>query len=129
MTRSDNVVRAGLTGKLVDRQEFQRIASSACEPPRILLPVVSEQEQGASYAAGIEEFDVAVLDVAAGQAVTRRGGRVGVLLCIGGTVAIEPTGTAPVDLDSGEAALVPACVERYEVRGSSGAAKLFAVSG
>ena len=128
MTRSDNVVRAGLTDKPVDRQEFQRIASSASEPPQIVLPVVDEGGQRASYAAGIEEFDVTVLDVAPGGTIVRRGGRVSVLLCIGGAVTVESIGVAPVRLDSGEAAFVPACVEGYELHGCRGDPKLFAIS-
>jgi mannose-6-phosphate isomerase len=131
MTRSDNIVRAGLTRKPVDRNAVREIAGERAAPTRRILPESSENGLDATYTTGIDDFDVAVLRTPEGRVVPRRGGRVSVLLCVGGSVVVQarPPGPAGVvRLDSGEAALIPACVESYELRGAGRDPRVFAVS-
>ena len=131
MTRSDNVVRAGLTRKPVDWNEVQEIASVCAEPARRIVPEIGPNGLDATYATGITDFDVSVLETPEGRVVPGRGGQVSVLLCVGGAVAVRVRPAGPVRelrLDSGEAALIPACVESYAVRGIARSPKVFVVS-
>jgi mannose-6-phosphate isomerase len=131
MTRSDNIVRAGLTRKPVDRNAVREIAREHAVPARRILPVSSEDGLDAAYTTGIDDFDVAVLRTPEGRVVPRSGGRVSVLLCVAGSVAVQARPPGPsgvVRLDSGEAALIPACVESYELRGTGREPRVFAVS-
>ena len=131
MTRSDNVVRAGLTRKPVAPHEVREIARVCAEPARCIVPTIGENGLDATYETGIDDFDVSVLETSKGRVVPRGGGQVSVLLCVGGAVVVRARGTGPgseVRLGSGEAALIPACVESYEVQGAAQNPRVFVVS-
>ena len=124
MTPSDNVVRAGLTHKHVNAEELARIASPRASSPEIVRPqVLSGDLREARYATQTDAFEVRVLELEGERSVVRSGGRVAVLLCVEG--ALEADG---VELSAGEAALVPAALERYELKGSAGRSRVFEVS-
>lgn len=124
MTPSDNVVRAGLTHKHVNPQELVRIVASHPGSPEVIGPQVLGGERGeARYATGTDAFEVRVLELDGERSVVRSGGRVAILLCVEGSL-----GADVVELSAGEAALVPAALESYELKGSAGGSRVFEVS-
>ena len=124
MTRSDNVIRGGLTEKHVDWRELARVSSPCAGPIELIEPeTLAGDGDEALYGTGTDEFDVRALTLEPGRVRARSGGHVAVLLCVEG--AVEAGG---IDLSPGEAALVPASAEGYELRGSARTNKVFEVS-
>ena len=124
MTRSDNVVRAGLTQKHVNARELARIAVPLVSSPEIVRPRRLPGEPGETrYATRTDAFEVRVLELEGERSVVRSGGRVAVLLCVEGALVADA-----VELSAGEAALVPAALEGYELKGSAGGSRVFEVS-
>jgi mannose-6-phosphate isomerase len=118
MASSDNVVRAGLTSKVVDVEELARIADFEPLPLRPQAPTpVSPTEQG--YPADASEFEVTRVRVG-GAAIHRRAAvsSVEVLVCLEGEVRIrEAARHRSLVLRRGAAALVPAASPGYAVAG------------
>jgi mannose-6-phosphate isomerase len=119
MANSDNVLRGGLTGKLVDVDELLRVLRFEARPVEVLRPVRDASGAGV-YATPAEEFRLARVRVEAGglfQVADDRG--VEILLCSEGDVHVradaDPRGVA---LGRGASCLVPAAAGAYEVRGS-----------
>lgn len=133
MTRSDNVVRAGLTSKHVDPDELRSVIRPAPGPPEVLAPV-DEDGGGRSrrYDAGLDAFTLRVCELATDeQRVVRDPGTASLVLCVAGRVELrEPAapGAAPVALGPAEAALVPARVEAFQLRGTARTSQVFRVS-
>jgi mannose-6-phosphate isomerase len=131
MTRSDNVIRGGLTPKHIDPDEFRAVAVDRAEPAETSLRTAGE-DLVSRYDLGIEDFELASLRLAAPHLeVVRPGGRVAVVLCVEGAIDVVPEPGAPgspIRLSGGEAALVPAGVEAYRLRGSARTSKVFEVS-
>ncbi len=124
MTRSDNVIRAGLTQKHVDRDELTRVVVPRVGAAETLRPeAVDGEAREVTYAPGTDQFRVRTIELEPDRSIARTGGRVAVLLCIEG--AVEADGT---DLSPGEAALVPAGLESYELKGSARTSRVFEVS-
>lgn len=124
MTRSDNVVRGGLTSKHVERNELARITLPHPQPAERGRPLIGTRDGlEATYETGTDEFAVRTLAIDPDRRVARSGGRVAVLLCVEGR--IETDGVA---LSAGEAALVPAALESYELKGSARTSRVFEVS-
>ena len=124
MTRSDNVIRGGLTEKHVDWRELARVSLPCAGPVEAIEPeAIPGDGCETLYATGTEEFGVRTLAFESDQLIVRGGGRVAVLLCVEG--AVEAGG---IDLSAGEAALVPASLEGYEMKGSAGTSRVFEVS-
>lgn len=123
MTRSDNVIRGGLTEKHVDRDELRRVTVPQARPA---WTIQAQRDPNAgpesTYPTGTSEFEVRILDVEPRTAARRAGGRVAVLLCVEGAVQADG-----LELSRGEAALVPAGLESYEVKGSARESKVFEV--
>jgi mannose-6-phosphate isomerase len=120
MASSDNVVRAGLTSKHVDREEFLRIADFAPRAARPLAPSpVSATEL--VFATGADEFRVARIDVRpdAPHGCDAVCG-VEVLVCVEGAARVVGRGDAGhCALPRGAAALVPAASPGYAVEGDA----------
>lgn len=127
MTPSDNVVRAGLSTKHVDREEFGRIASLSASPVCRLQPSKGTGNE-LTYATGTEEFELVSLRLGGAHPLRGegRGRRVTLVLCVEGDVELI-AGDHRVALGSGEAALVPASVEHHVVEAEA-PAYLFVVS-
>jgi len=118
MATSDNVVRAGLTSKHVDRDELLRIADFAARPPRPLVPSpVSATEL--AFATDAEEFRVSRIEVrpaAPHRCDAPHGAEI--LVCVAGAARVIGCGdAAPCALPRGAAALVPASSAGYAVEG------------
>jgi mannose-6-phosphate isomerase len=118
MASSDNVVRAGLTSKLVDVEEAVRIADFEPRPLRPELPTpVSPTEH--DHSACASEFAVTRVRVR-GSAIHRRAAvsSIEVLVCLEGEVRVQDAaGHEELALDRGTAALVPAASPGYSLAG------------
>ena len=118
MASSDNVVRAGLTTKHVDRDEFLRIADFEPRAARPLVPSpVSETEL--AFATSADEFRVSRIEVRPGaphRCDAVRG--VEILVCVEGegrVVGRDDVG--PCTLRRGAGAFVPAASPGYAIEG------------
>jgi mannose-6-phosphate isomerase len=121
MTPSDNVVRAGLSSKHVDLEEFRRIASVRAEEIRPLRPESGLEGNELRYPTGTPHFEISSCELGNERPglMTRVGGRVSVLLCVAGAVrATAGDGTA-ISLRAGEAGLVPAATDEYTLETQS----------
>jgi len=133
MTRSDNVVRAGLTPKHVDPDELLAVIRPEASPAEIVAPAPEPGRPGSlRYDAGVDAFGVCVSQLAAGEErPARPGGSAALVLCVEGAVGLsEPgrAGASALALAAGEAALVPARVEAFQLRGTAPASRVFQVS-
>lgn len=127
MTRSDNVVRGGLTRKHVDPDELREVTASRAEPAEVVRGVAREAGTW-EYATGTRAFALSVLRPAG--TLDRAGGSVRVLVCVEGAVEVRAGADAVgVALAPGEAALVAAGVERYRLLGNAPEGRVFEVSG
>ena len=124
MTRSDNVVRAGLTPKHVDPAELLRVTHAVAEPARVQRPAAGPQQE---YDAGSPAFQLRRVQLRAGETVAGRTGGPAVLLCVEGALSARAGGTR-VDLGPAEAAFVPACCDALQLEASAGTATVFEVS-
>lgn len=110
MAASDNVLRAGLTDKLVDPAELLAVVDARPGPPPVLRPSpvpLAEGLQRRAYAAGADEFALAVLDVDADEpAVVHADGGPRTVVALSGAVAVA-TARGRCGLAAGEAVLVP----------------------
>jgi mannose-6-phosphate isomerase len=126
MTRSDNVIRGGLTRKHVDTGELAAIALAEAGPAETLA--AEPCGPGARrYRTGSGAFGIEVLELGAGVVRERAAGRATVLLCAAGDLRVLGGG-GDLPLRSGEALLVPASVEAYRLRGSAGRSEVFEVA-
>jgi mannose-6-phosphate isomerase len=120
MATSDNVVRAGLTTKHVDREEFLRVADFEPRAPRPTVPSpVSATEL--AFATGADEFRISRIE-ARSDAPHRCDavGSVEILLCVEGAARVVGHGdAAPCALPRGAAAFVPASSPGYVVEGDA----------
>ncbi len=132
MTRSDNVVRGGLTAKHVDADELLTILRPESVPtPQPARPCDTTPGLLA-YDTGTNRFALRRLDITTDRAlVSRPGGRVCILLCVAGRVAVEAASGSsadPVELGPGEAALVPARLAEFGLLARERTAQVFEVS-
>jgi mannose-6-phosphate isomerase len=126
MTRSDNVVRGGLTPKHVDLPELRRLASPRAAPPELIDPTALSPTRS-RYRTGVPELEVTTEELTEESHPVQRVDRgPEVVLCLAGRCELEPTdAAASLELAPGQAALVPACVREYRWRGP---ARLFSVT-
>jgi mannose-6-phosphate isomerase len=105
LANSDNVVRAGLTGKHVDVPELLRLVD-----PAIAVPVLSPHRLGehtATYDTPAPEFRLYVTDLAEGAA-TLPGAGPRIVLCTEGAVALRDSAGGTAKLARGESCFVSA---------------------
>jgi mannose-6-phosphate isomerase len=118
MACSDNVLRAGLTGKHVDSEE---LLSITCFEPSAIAKVLPQPNGAAErfYRSPAEEFQLSSLHLDAGTVYESALARnVEILICTHGDVAVTTTDErAPQKLSGGESMLVPAGLPRYRLRG------------
>ncbi len=120
MANSDNVVRGGLTPKHVDVHELLRILRFEPEPPRLLDSTTAGGERRLESVA--REFDLSVIDVAAGEVHRGDGGSVEILLCSRGQGVVRaaggPAAGGPaITFVQGDSLLVPAAAGGYRIEG------------
>ncbi len=115
MAASDNVLRAGLTTKHIDLDELMHVGVFAPTRPNVLKP----QRDGAvaSWPTPAEEFRVSRLDVG-GRAPARDHDRsVDLLLVTEGRIDVVGDGFR-LDLERGQACVVPAAAGAYALEGA-----------
>lgn len=106
MATSDNVLRAGLTGKPVDVVEVLETAEYAPGPPRVVPPErVRDDERG--FAPGVSEFRMSVVRCATRTDRAWHDGRARTVLCLDGGFSLR-MGGAELALARGEPAFVAA---------------------
>jgi mannose-6-phosphate isomerase len=117
MANSDNVLRGGLTAKHIDPRELTRIVRYDTEPPRIFSPPDTAGIE-LVFPTAAEEFQLSMLTLSAGEefkAAARRS--IEILIVIEGHVTIEGGRRTACRLRQGESVMVPACIDRYAIRG------------
>ncbi len=125
MASSDNVLRGGLTRKHVDVPELMRVLDFGDGPVAPLhARAVAPNER--VWDTPAREFRLSAIDLAAGDDVSRDVRGPEILLCTGGRVVVTPAdGSAPVALERGRAAFVPASTERYALVPAGTGASLY----
>ncbi len=114
MANSDNVLRAGLTGKHVDVDELLAATDLRPAAPARVVPRAAGPAERI-YPSPAEEFRLSVIDPEVGGSFTPRGPEV--LLLLGDGAHLRwPGGT--LTLRRGDAAFVPASVAAYEAHGT-----------
>ena len=117
LANSDNVIRAGLTGKHVDVPELLKLLD-----PAVAVPVLSP----APVAAGVSRFDTPAPEFALWVAelpehpITLPGTGPRIVLCTGGAAQLEPDRPGPgpaVELARGESCFVSAADGPLRARG------------
>ncbi len=115
MASSDNVLRAGLTPKLVDTAELLQVVRFDAGRPPVLAPLPTDDGVESLYPAPAAEFDLRRLRLGAGQTVTRTAHGPETLLVLAAadgtapatvTVIVEGQDAA-LALAGGQAALIP----------------------
>ena len=120
MANSDNVLRGGLTPKHIDAAELLAVLDFEERTPRILA-----QRPGAAgeriYDCPAREFTLSVIIVSQKTSYASPQERsVEILLCTAGKARISDIGTGEVTvLNKGNAALVPAAVSAYDLKGTA----------
>jgi len=107
MACSDNVLRAGLTGKRIDVEELLRITDAAAQPLRV------EPVEGA-YVAPVPEF--LLRRIAPGATAALPGGLPRIVVCTEGVVSVG-TADAEVKLRPGESVFTAASEGPVEIGG------------
>ena len=118
MANSDNVLRGGLTPKHVDVPELLRVLKFEGQDVTFLKPQELVPNEFV-YPSPVEEFELSVITLnpeAKYQSPEQRS--VEILICTRGIVTLTDYGSqTETQLQQGVSALVPACVERYAIRG------------
>ncbi|MDX6298839.1 MAG: mannose-6-phosphate isomerase [Nocardioidaceae bacterium] len=120
MAASDNVVRAGLTPKHVDVQEMLEITNFTPIPPPRWKGLPLAQMDGVLLSPPVEEFELVVATLRAGDQWVEAAGPV-ILLCLEGSVSVQSASDTQA-LASGEAVFVEAGDEPSTMKGSGRAA-------
>jgi len=120
MANSDNVLRGGMTEKHVDVSELLATLSFASGRPEVLTPCAAGPVES-TYATPAQEFVLAVLRPRPGADFASASKRsVEILFCAEGEAVVEDVARAePTPLPRGAAALVPAAVPGYRLRGEA----------
>ena len=105
MANSDNVIRAGLTGKHVDVPELLKLAD-----PAVAVPVIEPRELGAGvsvYDSPAPEFRLYRAEIASGES-TLPGDGARLVLCMEGAVGLRGSGGRALKAARGEACFLSA---------------------
>jgi mannose-6-phosphate isomerase len=118
MANSDNVLRGGLTPKHVDVSELLRVLKFEDREVTLLKPVKSIANERI-YPSAAAEFVLSVITLNRGATYQSPKNRsVEILICTRGKVTIfDLSDLTETQLPQGSSAIVPACVERYTIKG------------
>jgi mannose-6-phosphate isomerase len=115
LANSDNVVRAGLTGKHIDVPELLKLLDPAVQVPILSPHAIAEGIAG--YAAPAPEFRLHVLDIA-GQGVDLPGAGPRIVLCAQGVAELRGEHGEPIKVGRGESCFISAADGRVSCGGS-----------
>ncbi|MPV48857.1 mannose-6-phosphate isomerase, class I [Pseudactinotalea sp. HY160] len=121
MANSDNVLRAGLTGKNVDLEEMLAIVDYTAAPP-IRLAAEEFGPHVRTYYAPVDDFELSVIDVT-GEPVSVPGKGPRILLAIEGAAQVHAGGRCR-RLERGEAVFLAADDGPVTVAGAGGRASV-----
>lgn len=121
LTSSDNVLRAGLTRKHVDRDELARLLDTRARSPRVCRPTNDDDAPLSPYPLQTTAFGIK-------RVVAREGlspaplcdgaGQPRVVVCVRGAFdLVDGERATTVSLGAGEAGLIPACVSTWALKG------------
>jgi mannose-6-phosphate isomerase len=105
LANSDNVIRAGLTGKHVDGPELLKLTD-----PAVAVPVIEPRPIGAGasvYDSPAPEFRLYHAEIGSGE-ITLPGDGARLVLCVGGAVALRGSGGSALKAARGEACFLSA---------------------
>ena len=114
MANSDNVIRAGLTGKHVDVPELLKLAD-----PAVAVPVIEPRELGAGvsvYDSPAPEFRLYRAEIASGES-TLPGDGARLVLCMEGAVGLRGSGGRALKAARGEACFLSAADDAVTASG------------
>jgi len=116
MASSDNVLRGGLTPKPINIPELLRVLDFAEIDP---VPLAAELSADGEhiYQTPAEEFRLSYFELTESVTPQRHHGPE-ILLVTQGLVRLE-SGSVKLDIPSGQAAFIPAAVEKYRLSGAS----------
>lgn len=122
MTSSDNVLRAGLTGKHKDISEFLAVTAYASVETKYVEPV-----EGKSFKKyDMSSNDFALSDISPNEVFSSsHKGLAAVMLCIAGDGKISFANGETFDISRGQSALIPAYAPDYTI---SGKCRIFAAA-
>ncbi len=120
MANSDNVLRGGLTPKHVDVAELLKVVHFEARTIRT-LERVDKSENEKVYISPADEFVLSSINVSDDGAYQSAASRsVEILLCTAGEADIQGAGTQKtVKIKKGQAVLIPAAANRYQIRGNA----------
>jgi mannose-6-phosphate isomerase len=109
MACSDNVLRAGLTGKRVNVPELLQVLDFSAAKPEVLAPASQRdiQEPGASYPVPVADFRLSRLDLTSEPAALPAG-TPQILLSVAGTARLRDGAGRELDLRQGQSAYLSA---------------------
>ena len=118
MANSDNVLRGGLTPKHVDAPELLRVLKFEDRDVSLLKPEKSNANE-LVYPSPATEFVLSVITLSSKATYQSPKDRsVEILICTRGKVTIiDRSDLTEIQLRQGTSAIVPACVERYSIKG------------
>jgi mannose-6-phosphate isomerase len=118
MANSDNVLRGGLTPKHVDVPELLRILKFEGQNVTLLKPQASIAEE-LVYPSPAKEFELSVVTLSKGAQYRSPVDRsVEILICTRGKATLtDYNSQTETQLLQGASALIPAAVERYDIKG------------
>jgi mannose-6-phosphate isomerase len=109
MACSDNVLRAGLTGKRVNVPELLRVLDFHPGKPEVLRPAPrrDDEEPGTSYPVPVADFRLSRIELAS-EPASLPDGKPQILLSIAGTAHLRDGAGEELELRRGQSAYVPA---------------------
>lgn len=120
MANSNNVLRAGLTPKRVDRKELLRIVDPVAAPPTRIAPETAHAGVDVFYVP-VSDFELSIATVQASGVETRslklRGQGPRIILGLEGQVHVR-TDRGVEQVNRGEAVFIPAATRSVELRGA-----------
>ena len=128
MSCSDNVVRAGLTGKYRNTDELMNIVNwsdNSVVTEKLTPTVASFNER--IFDTPVKDFNFSILELS-GSSSSYPIDAAEVFLCLKGTVALTDS-TSSVELSRGEACFVSACCQQLRVSGDGELARVSSKSG
>lgn len=118
MASSDNVLRAGLTGRPVDHVELLRVLDTTAGPAPMVEPRRADDGVELRYPVPVPDFALSRLDLRAGEPYELPAGAAQVLLVVDGEVEATQPG-AVVAVRRGQALYVPSRDPAVRLRGEA----------
>jgi mannose-6-phosphate isomerase len=118
MASSDNVIRAGLTGKHVNTDEFLETANFTPGEP-VIMNASRTDPCETMYPLIFEEFKLSVISIRKGVNYSAQRDRsVEIIICTEGEARIQKSNGESLRLRKGDSVIIPAAVSGYSIYGN-----------